>query len=192
MSSSKNIVFSDFLKGIELGYFGKPRMDAAVVEQQVAEAYARGQEEITQIMNNQILSQRTEVQHLLGETMEHLDRKVESCLKEIFDEIPALVTSIARRVLADVSLDGATIQAIVDDVISDLPSNKEEVQVFLSPEDLDLFRGYLENAEADYPHCRFEADPALGRADCRVLSHFGAIDARVDTKLKHIEDQLHS
>lgn len=190
--SFKNIEFSTPLKQVELGYHGRPRVDADEVDRRIREAFDAGKEEATQAFNNQILSQRSEVQQLLGETLEAMDKKVESCLKEIFEEIPSLVTTIARRVLADVELDGGMIKAIVDDVVSDLPSNKEEVQVYLHDQDLELLEGYLEGNESQYAHCKFKSDPSLNRADCRVVSNFGSIDGRVETKLKHIEDQLHS
>jgi len=190
--SFKNIEFNASLKAVELGYHGRPRVDAREVDRRVEEAYLRGREEATQAFNKQILSQRTEVQQLLGETLEVLDMKVDKCLRDVFEEIPALVTNIARRVLADVELDGAMIKAVVDDVISDLPSNKGEIQVYLSPRDLESLEAFLEGTQLQFPHCNFKSDPLLGPADCRVVSHFGAIDGRVSTKLKHIEDQLHS
>ena len=190
--SFKNIEFTAPLKQVELGYHGRPRVDASEVDRLKREAFEKGKEEATQTFNNQILSQRSEVQQLLGETLEAMDRKVESCLKDIFEEIPSLVTNIARRVLADVELDGAMIKAIVDDVISDLPSNKEQVQIFLHEQDLGLLEDYLEGQQSKYSHCKFKSDPDLRRADCRVVSNFGSIDGRVETKLKHIEDQLHA
>ncbi len=192
MLSCKNIDFDASLKGVELSYCGQPRMEAHIVAQQVEEAYVKGKEEATQDYNNQILSQRSEVQHLLGDTIETMQSKVDQCLKEVFEEIPALVTNIARRVLADVELDGAMIKAVVDDLISDLPNNKEEVQVYLCKEDFELLQSYLEDGESKYPHLRFEVDTSLTRADCRVVSHFGVIDGLVKTKLKHIQEQLHS
>jgi len=188
----KTIQFESSLRGVELAYHGRPRVDAKEVDRRVAEAYAKGKEEATQYFNNQILSQRSEVQLLLGESLEMIDMKVDKCLRDVLDEIPHLVTNIARRVLADVELDGAMVKAIVDDVISDLPSNRDEIHIFLCDADLNLLLSYLEETETQYPHCKFKLDAALGRADCRVVSNFGAIDARVSTKLKHIEDQLHS
>jgi len=188
--SFKNIEFNAPLRGVELAYHGRPRMEAGEVERLVKEAYENGREEATQDYNNQILSQRSEVQQLLGDTLENLDKRVEVCLKEVFEEIPGLVTNIARRVLADVELDGEMIQAIVEDVVSDLPSNKQEIHVFLNEQDLELLNSYLEGSQNQFSHCKFQADPSLNRADCRVLSNFGSIDGRVETKLKHIEDQL--
>lgn len=155
-------------------------------------AYERGKQEATDELNEQILRNRGEVQHLLGETLEILDKKIDTCLKDVMDEIPELVTNIARRVLADIDLDGTAIKAVVDDVICDLPSNKDQIEIYLNPKDLELFQSFVENAEKDYPHCTFLEDSHLKSADCRVESKFGTIDASVDTKLKHIEDQLRS
>ena len=190
MLSYKNINFPQFLKGVSISYSGPPRMDPAVADEREKAAYQRGRQEATNELNEQILSNRREVQQLLGETLEVIDQKINNCLKDIMDEIPGLVVSITRRVLADIEIDGDAIKAIVDDVIYDLPSNKDPIEIYLNPKDLELFRTYVSNIEKDYPHCTFLEDPTLNAADCRVESKFGAIDASVDTKLKHIEDQL--
>ena len=192
MLSYKNINFPQFLKGVSVSYSGPPRIDPVLAEEREKIAYERGRQEATAELNEQILRNRREVQQLLGETLEIIDEKINSCLKDMMDEIPALVTNVTRRVLADIELDGNTIKALVDDVISELPSNKEPIEVYLNPKDLELFHSFIPNIEKDYPHCSFIEDPRLGVADCRVESKFGAIDASVETKLKHIEDQLKS
>jgi flagellar biosynthesis/type III secretory pathway protein FliH len=113
-------------------------------------------------------------------------------MKEVVDEIPSLVTTIARRVLAGVELDGEMIRRIVSEVIGDIPTNRQQVEVFLNPKDLSLFLSYMDSIERDFPNCKFTGDSQLRAGDCRVESLFGAIDARIDTKLKHIEEQLSS
>lgn len=192
VSSYKNIHFTHFLREVSVAYAGSPRIDALDADAREKAAYERGRQEVADELNEQILYNRREVQQLLGETLEILDKKIDRCLKEVVEEIPALVTHISRRVLADVKLDGEIIKAVVDDVIGDLPSNKEEVQIYLCPGDLVLFHSYVENLEKDYPRCSFIEDSQLKPADCRVQSTFGAIDATVETKLKHIENQLRS
>jgi flagellar biosynthesis/type III secretory pathway protein FliH len=186
----KDIVFSNSLKGLELSYSGPPRLDASEAVKREKAAHQSGREEATNELNEQILQNRREVQQLLGETLEILDRKIDDCLKDMMDEIPELVVQICRRVLADVEIDGHKIKAIVDDVIADLPTHKETIEIFLSPHDLELFMKYMEDPEKNYPKCKFSSDSTLGSADCRVVSRFGAIDARVSTKLKHIQEQL--
>ena len=192
MSWYKNITFTHSLRSVELVYSGSPRVDAAKVEELTHESYIRGRQSATDELNQQILSNRAEVQQLIGETMVQMDKRVEQCLKEVFDEIPALVTNIARRVLADVEIDGKTVKAIVDDLISDLPTNKELIEIFLNPKDLELLKSYVEHMDKDYPHCEFMEDASLSMGDCRVESNFGSIDGTIETKLKHIEEQLKS
>ena len=188
----KNITFSHSLRGVELAYSGSPRVDASKVEELTNESYIRGRQSATDELNQQILSNRTEVQQLIGETLVQMDQRVEQCMKEVFDEIPALVTNIARRVLADIEIDGEAVKAIVDDLISDLPTNKESIEIFLNPKDLSLLKTYVENMRKAYPHCEFLEDVSLNVGDCRVESNFGSIDGTMETKLKHIEEQLKS
>jgi flagellar biosynthesis/type III secretory pathway protein FliH len=188
--SSRTLQFDHFLRGVQLSYHGNPRVDADEVERRIEQAYLEGQEATTSVFNNQILSQRTEVQQLLGETLEAINAKVDRCLREVFEEIPGLVTNIARRVLAGIELDGPMVDAVVRELISDLPSIKERIHIYLNDKDLRILESYAGDLPQRYANCIFVADPELGPADCRVTSSFGTIDGRVSTKLKHIEDQL--
>jgi flagellar assembly protein FliH len=180
------------LRKVKLAYSGLPRVTVEERDAAVLDAYRKGRQEASDELNHQILHNRREVQQLLGETLEILDAKVDRCIREMLEEIPSLVTGIASRVLAGVELDGAMVQGIVNEVIADLPSHKKQIEVFLSPRDLERFLSYLDTLDRDYPHCRFTADPHLESGDCRVESQFGSIDARVNTKLRHIQEQLAS
>jgi len=188
----KNIGFSAPLAEVDLVYAGPPRVSADEVKQREAQAYEKGRQSAIDELNQQILSNRGEVQHLIGETLEQLNQKVEQHLREMFEEIPGLVTNIARRILADVELDGNMVKGIVDDLIADLPNHKDPIEIYLCPQDLKLLMDYLEQPGKDFPNCHFNEDPKLKPGDCRVQSNFGAIDGRIETKLKHIEDQLRS
>jgi flagellar biosynthesis/type III secretory pathway protein FliH len=180
------------LRKVTLGHFGPPKVTVAKAKDEAKAAYRKGKQEATDELNQQILNNRREVHQLLGETLEALDRKIDRCIKDIVDEIPGLVTSIARRVLAEVEIDGAIVRNIVNEVIGDIPSSRQQVEIFLNPNDLALFLSYVEGLERDYPNCKFTGDSHLRSGDCRVESLFGVIDARIDTKLKHIEQQMAS
>jgi flagellar assembly protein FliH len=190
--SYKNVYFEHPLREVTLAYSGRPKVAEEQARQMEREAYIRGREEATNELNQQILHNRREVHQLLGETLETLDVKVSDCLKDIFREIPDLVIRIASQVLGRLDLDAVTIRAIVDDVLGDLPTGKHPIDVFLSPRDLDVFRSYSDSLENDYPGIHFKDDPRLVSGDCRVESLFGTIDARIETKLRHVREQLNA
>ena len=192
MSWSKEIRFERPVTGVSLHYHGRPRVAAFEADDREKSAYQSGRQEAEAEFNERILQNRQEVQSLLGETMERVDQKIDQCLSEVFQQIPGLVINICRRVLADIEIDAEKVRAIVNDVIGDLPTNTRQVEVYLNPADLELFRSYVEDVGKNYPHCSFHEDSNLKQGDCRVESAFGSIDATIETKLKHIEDQLRS
>ncbi len=188
--SFKNITFDKSLREVSVVYSGPARVDHDEVVKREEAAYERGKQEATDVMNQQILHNRREVHQLLGQTLEVMDEKVEKCMHDMLDEIPGLVTHIVRQLIKGIELDGKAIQGIIDDVLHDLPSGKQPMDVYLSPRDLEVFKTFTSELEQNYPNISFQDDSELSSGDCRAESLFGAIDARMETKLKHIQDQL--
>ncbi|MBN2235378.1 MAG: hypothetical protein JW706_09525 [Opitutales bacterium] len=190
MSWSKRISLDRPLLKVSLGRFGPPPVEKDEAESMADEAYAKGRQEATDELNEYILHNRREVHQLIGQTLEIMDTKIDHCLREIMQGIPELVVGICRQVFSKLDLDGAVVRGVVDDVLQDLPTQRHGVTVYLCPRDLELFRGYVDTMDKDYPAIEFMADPKMESGDCRVESRFGEIDARISTKLRHIEDQL--
>lgn len=94
--------------------------------------------------------------------------------------------------LADVILDQALERdpaltvAAVQRALSYL-EQAEQVQVFVSAEDLETVRAHL---QADSPRLRFAADPRLKRGDCRLESELGDVDATRRTAFAQLRQRL--
>lgn len=153
-------------------------------------AYRRGAEEANALLTEQILAQRAEVAQLQDALFHSLARQAESLVEQVSGPLPDLVMEIARRVLAGHSPDAATIRSIVSETLAEIAPDSTGVEVWLSPQDLALVEGIAKDFDHKYPSITISGDPELVPGDCRAKSRFGAIDARLSTKLDNVARSL--
>jgi flagellar biosynthesis/type III secretory pathway protein FliH len=153
-------------------------------------AYKRGAEETNTLLTEQILAQRAEVAQLQDALFKSLALQSESLVHQVSEPLPDLVMEIARRVLAGHTPDTATIRSIVTETLAEIAPDSTGVEVWLSPSDLALVEGIMKDFDHKYPGITISADPELVPGDCRAKSRFGAIDARLSTKLDAIARSL--
>ncbi len=114
----------------------------------------------------------------------------EKLVKDVSGRLPDLVIAVAKRVLSSVTLEREQVEAIVTEALKESGTEGEELEVYLSEGDYKLLMGGEEGVEGRYPDIKFVSDVKLKSGDCLVKSRFGLIDARVDTKLKQIRQDL--
>jgi flagellar assembly protein FliH len=153
-------------------------------------AYKRGVEETNTLLTAQILAQRAEVAQLQDTLFKSLAKQAESLVHQISEPLPDLIMEIARRVLANHAPDAETIRSVVTQTLAEIAPNSTEVEVWLSPMDLSLVEGIAKDFDQKYPGIIITADPDLVPGDCRAKSRFGAIDARLSTKLDNVARSL--
>lgn len=153
-------------------------------------AYKRGAEETNTLLTSQILAQRAEVAQLQDSLFHSIAKQAETLVQQVSEPLPDLVMEIARRVLAGHTPDAATIRAIVTETLAEIAPDSTGVEVWLSPSDLALVNGIAKDFDHKYPGITISADPELVPGDCRAKSRFGAIDARLATKLDNIARSL--
>ena len=159
-------------------------------EAAVDAAYKRGVEETNTLLTGQILAQRAEVAQLQDALFKTLAQEAHSLVQQISEPLPDLVMEIARRVLARHSPDVEMIRAIVNETLAEIAPDSTDVEVWLSPTDLALVEGIAKDFDHKYPGITISADPELVPGDCRAKSRFGAIDARLSTKLDNVARSL--
>lgn len=153
-------------------------------------AYKRGAEETNALLTEQILAQRAEVAQLQDALFKSLAQQAETLVHQVSEPLPDLVMEIARRVLANHTPDAAAIRSIVAETLSEIAPDSTGVEVWLNPSDLALVEGIARDFDHKYPGITISADPELIPGDCRAKSRFGAIDARLSTKLDNIARSL--
>lgn len=112
----------------------------------------------------------------LARPLAHLD-------DEVHAEIARLAVAIARGLVRrELRTDPSQIIGVVRETVSLLPANSRGVRVVLHPEDAALLRERLPASGPDQAWTVIE-DPVLARGDCRVLTEFAQIDARIESRL---------
>lgn len=109
---------------------------------------------------------------------------------EVHGQIARFALAIARNLLRrELRVDPAQVIGIVRDTVALLPASSRGVRVVLHPDDAALVRERLATPQAGEAWSITE-DPVLSRGDCRVVSEFAQIDARLDTRLATAMSEL--
>jgi flagellar biosynthesis/type III secretory pathway protein FliH len=154
------------------------------------EAYQRGFEDASAMIETQLVEQRQEVAHLQQKTLQSLANHNDSLVRQIRVAIPELTMEIVRRVLGGMQPDPDAVFRIVNEVLQGIAPGPETVEVSLNDHDLKLIENYQAGFRDRYPQIEFRADPDLLPGDCIVTSRFGALDGRLATKLRSVDRLL--
>jgi flagellar assembly protein FliH len=104
------------------------------------------------------------------------------------NEVVELVGKIARQVIrAELALQPVQLLALVEEALSVMPPSREEVEVFLNPEELRRVQ------ELDPKRARkwtLLPDPALEPGECRVRSGDNEVDAGCQGRLAAVMEQV--
>jgi flagellar assembly protein FliH len=112
----------------------------------------------------------------LSRPLAHMDDNVH-------EQIVVLAVAIARQLVRrELRTDPTQIIGIVRETVALLPASTRGVRVVLHPEDAALVRERLATPQVDQVWSISE-DPILARGDCRVLTDFAQIDARLESRL---------
>lgn len=165
-------------------------VDPSVVEARVREAHRKGVEEATHQVNQQILEQRKEMNHLREELFRSLEDGVARAVAEVRSALPVLTMQALRRVLARAEITRETVEAIIDELLSEIGPDVGPIEIRLHPSDLRLVEGLEPQLARVHPGLRFVADEALKRGDSQAVTRYGKVDARLQNKLEKIEASL--
>lgn len=117
-------------------------------------------------------------------------RKLKSDLRAAQrNEVVELVGKIARQVIrAELALQPVQLLALVEEALSVMPPSREQVEVFLNPEEL---RRVLELDPKRAAKWTLLPDPALEPGECRVRSGDNEVDAGCQGRLTAVMEQVH-
>ena len=219
MLFNKKVHFSESPKGFSVKYFGLPAVSALDRDNAFAGGVEEGKSHANEFYQNEIRKLRNEFGARQNDLLHVINNKAEETLGELENRLPDLVLGLVERVLPGVEFDRNAIEEIVRAMISEFTNEDEALEVFLSPEDINLLKGMSSSEKAvetneteegfasaiagifenldgdetllpDLPKVSFFADESLQRGDCQVKSRFGLLDGRISTKLRRIEEGL--
>ena len=157
-----------------------------------AEGFTRGQEEgLERGLEEgraQALAQLDQIGKPLDNALKAL-KKLKSDFKAAQrKEVVDLVGKIARQVIrAELALQPVQLLALVEEALSVMPPSRDQVEVFLNPEEL---RRVLELDPKRAKKWTLLPDPALEPGECRVRSGDNEVDAGCQGRLSAVMDQV--
>ena len=116
------------------------------------------------------------VMDALAQPLDELDASVE-------EQVVHLSMMVVRHLLRrELKTDPAHVIGVVREALSALPVSSRDVRLYLHPDDAELVRTTLADAEGERAW-RIVEDPVLARGGCRVETETSRIDARVESRL---------
>lgn len=193
MRSVKTIQLSQLLASVELSRdpaAPAPIFTSQDMEATRREAYQRGFEDASAMIETQLVEQREEVAHLQQKTFQELAGHHDSLVRQLRVAIPELTMEIVRRVLGGMQPNKEAVLQIVSEVLEGIAPGPGTLEVSLSDRDLKLVESYQAGLRDRFPQIEFRADPDLQPGDCIVTSRFGALDGRLATKIRSVDRLL--
>ena len=156
------------------------------------EAKQRGADEAMALIERQMLDLRADVQHLQSRTFTELAEAHATLVSQFRALLPKLAAEAASRVVAGTPLSQDMVLGIVGEMLQNIELGSPDLEVRLSPADLELIAGHESDFREKHPSIIFRADGDLKRGDCIVQSRFGMLDGRIATKLQICKEALHA
>tara|TARA_B100001093_G_scaffold503111_1_gene557028 strand:- start:1300 stop:2004 length:705 start_codon:yes stop_codon:yes gene_type:complete len=219
LSYNKCIAFPIKPKGFRVSSIELPSVPVGQSEQANSESLERGKSEAAIFYQKEIDKLRNEYAVRQEKLLITIQQKVDQVFAELDNRLPSLVVNMAEKVLGGIELDADMIRSLVKSMIEEFGTEGENLDVFLSPDDLNLLKslsnkdkapdsndneegfasaiaGIFDGIDGDdallegYPNVKFFEDPSLQHGDCQVKSRFGLLDGRISTKLRRLEEEI--
>lgn len=164
--------------------------DSAEIEARLREAYQKGFHEASTHINQQILEQRNDVNHLRDHLFRSLEEGVAHAVAEVRAALPVLTMQALRRVLARAEISRDTVSTIIDELLAEIGPDVGPIEVRLHPSDLKLVEDLEPQLARVHPGLRLVGDESLARGDTQAVTRYGKVDARLQSKLAKVEASI--
>jgi flagellar assembly protein FliH len=124
----------------------------------------------------------------LANAATNLDQAMTEFDQQVADELLALATEIARRVVrAEISARPEVILDVIHEALAELPH--QHATIFLHPDDASLVRSHVGDALTHAGH-RLLEEPKLRPGDCVLESGSSQLDGTVATRWRRVVETL--
>jgi flagellar assembly protein FliH len=155
-------------------------------------AYESGRRDGEKALGEQLLQQRAEMLELHRGVVESLRAAVPQLIHDTEQALIGLALEAAQKIVAGMPVTSKMVEAVVRDAVRQV-EDSADVTVQLHPEDLALLRKHkspILNGLPETGSLRFTASSEVTRGGCVVLSSFGLLDERRETKIEQMRQTL--
>ncbi|MGF1483011.1 MAG: FliH/SctL family protein [Opitutales bacterium] len=178
------------LSRVEVRRVGAPAVPAEALQGLCQQARQEGQASVEEVCNRQIHETREEMLHLQQHVLQAVEKEFAELKRTLSERLPELVLRVAEEVMGALPIDQQLVRTVVEKHVADAAPGDSEVEVRLHPDDRGLVEGLDAQLAERYPQLVFRADPELARGDCQVRTRFGLVDARRETRLRNLAEQI--
>lgn len=181
--------FTKPLKAVRVVYHGPEPLRVNAVAEREQDAYERGYADAEGAAQQQIVQARMEMKRLQDEVLETVAHQFREFAAQFDAQMPELVLAIVRKVWTDLELDREAILRIIDATLGEMAPGGDEMTLLLNPRDAALLQD-VEEFSRHYTGLKLVPDDGLRSGDVVLRSRFGVVDARVETKLRRVEEEI--
>lgn len=184
--ASERAHFFQPLLAVRIERDGPGPLTPAQLEERERAAYQKGRDEASALINQQILEQRADANHMREHLFHALEQAAANAAAEVRNVLPYLTMKALRRVIAGVEVTRERVEAVVNELLAEIGPDVGPVELRLHPDDLRLMHDLEPNLAGAHPGLRLVADETLARGDAQAVTRFGKVDARLENKLARI------
>jgi len=155
-------------------------------------AYERGRLDGEKNLGEQMLQQRNELLELHQGVIESLRRAVPEVIQQTENTFMQLALECAKKIVAGIPITPELVEAVVREAVTQTKETAE-ILVQLHPDDLALLRKNQSPILQGLPEAgplKFVGSSEISRGGCLVQTRFGLLDARRETKIEQLRENL--
>ncbi|MCF7707896.1 MAG: hypothetical protein K9N52_03235 [Verrucomicrobia bacterium] len=155
-------------------------------------AYEKGCLDGERTLSEQLVKQRAELLELQNGLLNSLSQAVVKLVRDAEPMLAQLALELAGKLVGGLPVSAELVEANVREAIGQVEEDTE-YKVCINREDIELLRranSPLLLPEDKSSRIRFEPDPDIPRGGCMIITKFGVIDARLETKVNMIKKAL--
>lgn len=163
---------------------------AAYHEQEIRKAYEKGKAEGLVEAQAAHAAEMDRIKGDVHATLEDLNRIASTLASEVEALLPELVLEGVGRVLYSIQPDANEVKGIVDELLSGIDADGQQMRLSMHAEDIKLLKEIDPDLSERFPGLNIIKDAALSRGECFLESRFGLADARFSAKLNNLRKVL--
>ena len=155
-------------------------------------AYERGRADGEKNLSEQMLQQRNELLELHQGVVESLRHAVPDVIQQTENTFMQLALECAKKIVANIPIAAELVEAVVREAVLQTKETAE-ILVQLNPDDLALLRKNQSPILQGLPEAgplKFIGSSEISRGGCLVQTRFGLLDARRETKIEQLHENL--
>jgi len=163
--------------------------DGELIAARVA-GYEAGQDAAHDFSDHQIVELRSEMQMLQSGILQRLGNAQDELTAQVRKALPELAVEIGQRLLAGFVPPPELVEKLCREALDQLYPERDGLELVVGPRDAAALERLVPSWRAHFTNLRITIDDTLNPGDCMVRSRFGVTDARGQSKIDSLRQEL--